>query len=415
MELLSNLESIQYQLTSMLVTVRQLEKSEFPYADPQHGLAAIRKQFELAQDALTLVDSLADQATVDNICKATYDLISDSLDILGLLLRSTNVRNAFEFHGPLLRLSKSILGPDTHLVVSSEWSFSPYTLVGYLQLPGFVLIGLPATESDNPLLLPLAGHELGHSIWHRTNIAARIRPAIYSGVLEEIGQQWTDYAATFPGFGFDVLESDMFARQTWLPALTWAMRQCEEVFCDAIGIKLFGASYLQAFAYLLAPGHGGPRSYYYPNLKERASLMSQLAVRLGLPDAQEYSDRFASDDEPTQTTDKRNCLLLRVADASRRRVFDDIANIAFACVDSSGYQGWSNKAVESCLDSFRLTVPCENAGTLANIVNAAWRAILQQAFFSNAAYEEDKKAIVTELVLKSIEIFEIERRIEEEP
>ena len=32
-------------------------------------------------------------------------------------------------------------------------------------LPGFVFIGLPAPESANPFLIPLGGHELGHSAW----------------------------------------------------------------------------------------------------------------------------------------------------------------------------------------------------------------------------------------------------------
>jgi len=414
MELLSNLESVRHQLTAILTTIRQLEKSEFPYSDPRIGLAAIRKQFDLAQDALALVDSSTDQATADSICKTTYDLISDSLEILGLLLRSTNVRNSFECHGPLLRLAKSVLGPDTHLVVSSEWSFSPYTLIGYMQLPGFVLIGLPATESENPLLLPLAGHELGHSMWQQKSIEAQIRPGVYLSVLQDIEQHWSDYIDVFPGIEKEDLESDMFARQTWLPSLMWAMRQCEEVFCDAVGIKIFGPAYLQAFAYLLAPGRGGSRSSCYPNIKERGSLLNEIAIRLGLPNNPLYSARFSSDVEPTQTTDKRISLLLRIADEARRKVFDDVIAAAFVSVDKSGYPGWNDGVVEMCIERFRLTVPCENSVTLANIVIAAWRAMIQSPFFVNDAFERDKKAIISELALKSIEVLEIETRIKVE-
>ena len=54
---------------------------------------------------------------------------------------------------------------ETRLILSSEWDYSPFMYDQITDLPSFVFIGLPACESANPLLLPLAGHELGHSVW----------------------------------------------------------------------------------------------------------------------------------------------------------------------------------------------------------------------------------------------------------
>ena len=84
--------------------------------------------------------------------------------ILGFILRSTNIRNAFEARGPLVRLAQKLLSKNTKLIVSSEWQYSPFVHPPIQDLKNFVLIGLPAPESSNPLIIPLAGHELGHAV-----------------------------------------------------------------------------------------------------------------------------------------------------------------------------------------------------------------------------------------------------------
>ena len=114
------------------------------------------------------------------------------LPLSGFILRSTNNRNAFEVHGPLLRLAGSILEPGvikkdfkTRLLLSSEWDYSPL-LALYPALPDFVLIGLPAPESANPLLLPLAGHELGHLVWMKQPRLADLKQKTSQAIIEAI-------------------------------------------------------------------------------------------------------------------------------------------------------------------------------------------------------------------------------------
>src|SRR3546814_8743121 len=67
---------------------------------------------------------------------------------------------------PIKRLVETAVSPDARLIMSSEWKFVPFTYPMTLDwLPGFALVGGPAPESDNVLIVPLAGHEIGHSAW----------------------------------------------------------------------------------------------------------------------------------------------------------------------------------------------------------------------------------------------------------
>src|SRR3546814_13427221 len=68
--------------------------------------------------------------------------------------------NAFEMHFPLKRLVETAVSPDARLIMSSEWKFAPFTYPMTLDwLPGFALVGGPAPESDNVLIVPLARSE----------------------------------------------------------------------------------------------------------------------------------------------------------------------------------------------------------------------------------------------------------------
>jgi len=78
------------------------------------------------------------------------------------------------------------MGAQTKLIVSSEWEFSPFVYRSITGFPGFVLIGLPATESSNPLVIPLAGHELGHSVWERNKLAGYFNSRIRQSILKEV-------------------------------------------------------------------------------------------------------------------------------------------------------------------------------------------------------------------------------------
>jgi hypothetical protein len=199
--------------------------------------------------------------------------------ILGIILRSTNARNSFEIFDPLLRIAKRLLGPETVLVLSSEWEYAPFADPSVIdQIPKYVFVGLPVMEAGNSLIIPLAGHELGHSVWRQRKIDEVILEEIDSNLLEflcanedrtreligeipkegDVKQQLGDADA-------DWRETDWgaFARET-------TQSVCQEIFCDFIGVRIFGSGFLYAFEYLIAPNMGGTDLASYPKLQDRA-------------------------------------------------------------------------------------------------------------------------------------------------
>jgi hypothetical protein len=180
---------------------RDLEASEFPQPYCKEGIQLIAERFQEREKFLKSIGDKRDLAIVRATCRGVLDDLFDLLPILGFFLRSTNVRNAFELHGPLARIAEQLV-PGIKLVISSEWDFSPHSFFGYppvaTSLPNFVLIGLPASESANALVLPLAGHELGHAVWTHKGLKKQFDPRVTQALLKEIEGRWPEYKKQFP-------------------------------------------------------------------------------------------------------------------------------------------------------------------------------------------------------------------------
>ncbi|MDP8207974.1 MAG: hypothetical protein P9L92_15000 [Candidatus Electryonea clarkiae] len=155
---MSTLDHSRKRLAAVINEIERLKQSEFPYPHPSQALERLDQLFNHQRSVLDKISSSSTNSVIHSGCSASLKQLFDYVPILGFILRSTNIRNAFEIYTPLLRLARSILKIDTKLILSSEWEFSPYMYSFIPYLPGFVLIGLPATESSNPLLIPLAGH-----------------------------------------------------------------------------------------------------------------------------------------------------------------------------------------------------------------------------------------------------------------
>ena len=192
------LEYSKRRLRAFLDEIQRLKGSEFPYPHSEHALQLIEASFS---DYLAQLQKLGDgsnPATVRAACAAELTGLFEYLPFLGFILRSTNPRNAFEVYGPLLRLAREVVKPNIKLIISSEWDYSPLTYLGITHLPDYVLIGLPAHESGNPLLLPLAGHELGHSIWATIDLSSKYAAQIDTKVVADIRKRWSEYNGLFP-------------------------------------------------------------------------------------------------------------------------------------------------------------------------------------------------------------------------
>jgi hypothetical protein len=414
------------RLSVCLDEIARLKEIEFPYIHSRSALIELDQYFHSLRNQLSSLDEDADPGVISQNCAITLDALWAFLPILGFVLRSTNVRNAFEVYGPLLRLAQGLLEPKaspetrkTKLLLSSEWDYSPF-LYRVPALPDFVLIGLPAPESANPLLVPLAGHELGHSVWQAQRRAAEFDTKVTQQLLSIIRGRWADYQAAYPMLKtIDELTTTVFGFQSWYQAKTWALEQTEESFCDFVGLRLFGDSYLHAFAYLLAPRDSSARPPIYPNNVTRARHLSRAADVFKVQSYEKdgrpaYETLF--EDRPEPSLAEADRLQLSLADQTLEELIEDLIIRADQAVTSSEVSLPSEEETARVYGRFEHLVPCENVKTLADIISAAWRAYEKPDLWIGAAQPSlNKDVVLRELVLKNVEVFEIEQILKETP
>jgi hypothetical protein len=405
------------RVESVLETIRFLLGSEFPYSDSKVALNKIETLFK---DKLNRLNSLPPGADPDYVklqCATSLNACFVYLPLLGFILRSTNIRNAFELFGPLLEISGAALEPGvekskrkTQLLLSSEWNYSPITYHEIPDLPSFVLIGFPASESSNPLLVPLSGHELGHSMWADRKMELQFRPIIQRAIIDYINGHWADYQSLFPNVDDPSrLATDLFALETWSRALNWAVQQAKESFCDFIGIRIYGPSFLKAFAYLFAPNVHSPRSESYPQSMKRVRNLIRAAETYGFDVPSGYEGMFKPRPEPQ----------LAPADGYRLRMADEVLDIvingliakANDLISETNIQKPNLAEVKRIRKQLGLMVPAQHCTSLSNILNAAWEAYEDRNLWKPTLKEPGRKKeqILKDLVLKNIEIFEVEQ------
>ncbi len=412
------------RVRAILQEIEHIRESEFPYPHAKKALDVINEHFTIIQDRLKGRDPKS--TATKNYLPTVLNDIFTYLPLLGFILRSTNVRNAFEVYRPLLRLIGDIMEPTTpindrttKLILSSDWDFSPYVyseLYTFQTLEGFVLIGLPASESDNVLLIPLVGHEIGHPLWRIKKIEFKIKSKITIKIIDIIKRKWSTYKVRFPTItNPDMLESDMFALEIYSPAVEWALRQAEESFCDFIGIRLFGESFLHAFAYLLSPGVSGERSIIYPTILTRIKnqITAFTSFKYENTRVTEYSSMFYENEEDNSLmeTDK---FRLKLADDALIDIIDDLIKIADNIVENTSVIKPDINRVNYILEKYKKLSPATKCESIVDIINAAWMVFSSDEIWGlhNKA-KENKDRILNELVLKNIEVFEVEQIIAE--
>jgi hypothetical protein len=268
------------------------------------------------------------------------------------------------------------------VVISSEWNYVPfiYPLPTSL-LKDFIFVGLPASESQNALLVPIAGHELGHAVWRRTKVAVSLSSEVRKAVIEQV-------------------KTGNSVQDRWLPAYSYALRQAEEVFCDIIGLWLFGAGFLHAFRYLLAPDEGSRGSAYYPSTHDRAEFLTIAAARFGDAMDPDFVDLF-----PATATSTDPHLL--IADAATRSLVHDLIDRAEAHCAGTMLQRPTTTGEASALTKLRAVSPVAEFGTIADVVNAAWSIRLSLDKWKIPGVDRTRKIyVLNDLVFKSFEVSE---------
>jgi len=406
------LEHTKKRVAAVLESVEGLKQSEFPYSHSRIAAELIETKFKKLQTIIEKVSPGTSSSLVLNTCRTAFEQLFTYVPFLGFILRSTNVRNAFEVYPPLLRLAKSILGTDMKLVVSSEWDYSPYVYPLIQDLPGFVLIGLPAPESANPLLLPLAGHELGHSVWVSQPFSVDYERQIHDLVLQEITEKrWNEYKDLYPGFTKEhYLNNDIVARPIWLTAYTWALLQTEEIFCDFFGIRLFSESYLHAFEYLLSPGFAGIRSVRYPNIARRVSYFTKAAEEMEAVVPENFTESFIAENEPQEPMTN---LLVSTADAVSGTLITKLIELIQEFAKRKNILLKDVNKVAEVREGLNKVIPTAKAYSLTDILNAGWECYLDPHLWENVSQikKEDRDRVLKDLILKSLEVSEAYERL----
>lgn len=411
------------KIQAFLDEAAHLAESEFPYPGSRLALGRLIQFFTARLANLNQFDQHNNQPIVRQTCALDLQHLTHYLPLLGFILRSTNVRNAFEVYRPLMRLAREILEPGvakdqrkTELILSSEWDLSPFVYPEAPELPGFVLIGIPSPESANPLLVPLAGHELGHSVWRQDNQAVQRtwEPRIRQAVIAEITANW---AAFTTAFQLNITQTQFLTNvgalaAMWYPSLRLASRQVEETFCDLLGLRLFGRAYLEAFAYLLSPGPPGARPTIYPAITDRVDNLLLASQTYAVTPDPHYRDQFNPPVLPSMSPLEALCLQL--ADAARQRLVNDLITAASQAVAASGVTLPSDAERDLTYERFKLVAPREKCPCIADILNAGWRAFRDEQFWKDIPQITEKKdSVLKELVLKNLELFEIEQILKE--
>jgi len=409
------IEHARSRLAAALAEIDRLKQSEFPYSHSVHALDIIQGIFQQHDTNLAQLSEATPIALVHNECKLSLRRLFLYLPILGFVLRSTNRRNAFEVYSPLLRLARRLVGPSARLILSSEWDYSPFTFAPMAEIPDYVLIGLPASESANPLLIPLSGHELGHRLWKTEHIGDQYQQTLLQGVVTSVvHNHWVDYHDLHPDYTQEDLTQNIAASSTLQLAVTLAGLQAEEIFNDILAIRLFHESYLHAFAYLASPGTPGPRPVKYPNLQRRVRHMHEAADQLGVQTPDEFETWFADGTEPAEPN---LSLQTRVADEVSAGLVPSLIQRVEQIGNDRQIPGRTAEAVQSIVREFEKVIPTRGSHALTDIVNAAWSCARRADLWHNVAQirPEERRTILHEIVLKSIEVSEIAERVAPHP
>jgi len=283
----------------------------------------------------------------------------------------------------------------------------------YLQ--NYVLIGLPAPESSNPLLLPLAGHELGHPLWHTQNLGDFFYNLAAAEIITTILAEVESFRDVYSGeIGSTEITKEYLIDNLRLfsTAISSLNSHAEETFCDFVGLKIFGYSYLKAFSYMASPRLAMQRVEEYPRLTSRVRNLLDVADRFQVEAPAGYVDLFEDDPDPEyQGSMEYN---LRLADTSLNGMTKDLADRADALLRRARVPEPSEPEAKRILNRFTHIVPAENARSLADILNAAWMAFEDENLWAEIPDVHSKRErAIKEIVLKNIELFEIEQRQKE--
>lgn len=415
MRTLHVIDSTKDKLRAVLAQIGILKTSDFPHKHSEEALDHLRDLFEDDLKTLEHVSASSDLAVSRQACADVQEHIEQYFPILGFILRSTNVRNAFEFHEPLLSLVRILLKPNFKLVLSSEWEFSLFTYLPLENLQDFVLIGLPASESSNALVLPAAGHELGHHIWNLNRLNADFLPLIQDGFKRVAAEKTDLIQSVCPSLLEEIERIDDPNVLDDLKQL--AQRQCQELFCDLVGLRVFGIGFLHTIHYLLSANAAEIPHPEYPPLEQRVKVLAKAIHNYFNIDPPEgFLEDFTPIPEDSSNSEEseqsQGFVRLTLINNVTQGLFENLTDRAKTVVDATEAPVPDEVETTRIYEKFfRVLVPAIECKSLADIINAGWIARHDPELWKNVGSVKDRKlSTLNDLVLKTIEVMEFEKK-----
>ena len=376
------------RIDSFINQILLLKELDFPYEDSSEALDKILEHIKTQRD--TLEKSVLEGEALQSRCARATSQLYIFHRFVGYIRKSADPNNSFEIYFSFRRLAEAILGNNVRLIISSEWeSYSPVNFSIPSELSDFVFIGLPVSEAENSLIVPLSGHELGHTIWLIHNFEDKYRTILQKFAQESSSSQFDDSELSF------VIDTSLI--------------KCAEYFCDFIGMGLFGESYLYAFAYLIAPKISKKNVSSHPNAINRAEAMTQAAKAFGYQVPGNFRDLFKTQMDISRTN--YELYLERSEQLSFSMVESVITDVKNLLLNKNVL--YTRSANFNFITSQLLSgVPISSANTLADITNASWEVYFKEEKLGGLDLLEGQKVeFLNELTIKSFEILEIKQRL----
>ena len=238
---MSLLNNSKHKLENIRRTIDALLNGDFPLNAGRNALLKLQDVFAELDKRLGRASKLKDSTDALRQVASNINLkIYQTLPILGFILRSTNVRNAFELLDPLQTIVDRALQGRPQLLLSSEWDYVPFAYPQSLDdLRSFVLIGLPASEAANGLLVPLAGHEIAHAAWRNLGIGGSVATTLQYHCDELYAKNIDEFKRVFPDYDpQDIVGRDILPTAI-AESVEYGDRQAEEIFCDLFCLRYF--------------------------------------------------------------------------------------------------------------------------------------------------------------------------------
>jgi hypothetical protein len=382
-----------------------ISKSEFSRISTRSAIQCIKEEIYNLRNRLSEVANITDEIFLIQHTVTINQKIYNFTNSLGVLLRSTNLRNCFEAYFAFDEMVYLLTGQKDILIISSEWDATPFFIPHPPDaVSKFVFIGMPAFASRNSLLLPLAAHELGHAIWRLESI---------DGPLVTTAEQ---HLHNYINSNHDIFLRDFqLTDSLFLPTekeeiisrcLTLVESQCQELFCDLFGASLFKESFAYAFDHFLFPGFGR-REYSYPSFSKRLRSIKDIFFKAISDRRSELLNETVADE---LNSEGRRAPLVILADYITDQLRPSLVEKARQIAEKIDYASRAGEKSEEIAKNLRNHIPPNNPCSPVDILNGAWKVWFEEVDRVSSISEREKLTrMMNNLCLKSLEVYEYNR------